>query len=390
MADVGDDDTAALVGATGGAGTTRLTIELAALLANDGRDVAVFDAAFATQGLSDYLPGRIDPDLTALLTDNRDAPLAEGLVDFPLDDTPGRLACCPTVAPFERLARAKSPTAAQALETRLAAAADRFDHVLVDTPPVAANQSVAAVTAAARTVVVAPASTRGRDAVQRTTDRLDDVDVGVDAVVTTQGELSVADAAVPETEADVTAAPTCLAERSTAAAVADVADIVFDVEPSTADGHGLLDSVGAVVETDFLNAYGSESVRDGGFSLLAEPPAIIPFGISTAFMGVFPSLSRWEFTHQCRVSKSERFATSRKETVLVLVYHHFAGFDDSIYLVAFGQFQSIGRSARDRGGYALSVAQFDHDFGHDFAFFNGRDGTGQFVACTECHEGTRA
>jgi len=247
MADVGDDDTAALVGATGGAGTTRLTIELAALLANDGRDVAVFDAAFATQGLSDYLPGRIDPDLTALLTDNRDAPLAEGLVDFPLDDTPGRLACCPTVAPFERLARAKSPTAAQALETRLAAAADRFDHVLVDTPPVAANQSVAAVTAAARTVVVAPASTRGRDAVQRTTDRLDDVDVGVDAVVTTQGELSVADAAVPETEADVTAAPTCLAERSTAAAVADVADIVFDVEPSTADGHGLLDSVGEFV-----------------------------------------------------------------------------------------------------------------------------------------------
>ena len=246
MADVGDD-TAALVGATGGAGTTRLTIELGALLANDGREVAVFDAAFATQGLGDYLPGRIDPDLTTLLTDDRDASLADGLVDVPLDDAAGRLACCPAVAPFERLARAKSPAAAQALESRLADAAATFDHVLVDTPPVAANQSVAAVNAAARTVVVAPASTRGRDAVQRMRDRLGDLDVDVDAVVTTRGELSVADAAVPEIDPDVTAAPTCLSERSTAAAVADVAGTVFDADPATGDGHGLLDSVGEFV-----------------------------------------------------------------------------------------------------------------------------------------------
>lgn len=247
MVDVGDDDTAALVGATGGAGTTRLTIELGALLANDGRDVVVFDAAFATQGLADYLPGRIDPDLTALLTDDRDAPLSDGLVDFPLDDVAGRLACCPAVAPFERLARAKSPAAAQALEARIADAADAFDHVLVDTPPVAANQSVAAVNATARTVVVAPASTRGRDAVQRTTGRLDDIGAGVDAVVTTRGELAVADAAVPETDAEVTAAPTCLSERAAAAAIADVAGATFDVEPSTGDGDGLLDSVGDFV-----------------------------------------------------------------------------------------------------------------------------------------------
>ncbi|AXG05342.1 ParA family protein [Haloplanus rubicundus] len=245
MADA-SDAAAALVGATGGAGTTRLTVELGTLLANDGRDVAVFDAAFATQGLSDYLPGRIDPDLTALLTDARDAPLADGLVEFPLGDVPGRLACCPTVAPFERLARAKSPDAAQALESRIAAATETFDHVLVDTPPVAANQSVAAVTATARTVVVAPASTRGRDAVQRTTGRLDDLAVGVDAVVTTRGELSVADVAVPEMDADVTA-PTCLSDRSTATAVAAVADAAFDADPSTGDGAGLLDSVGEFV-----------------------------------------------------------------------------------------------------------------------------------------------
>ena len=245
MADAGDES-AAFVGATGGAGTTRLTVELGALLANDGRDVAVFDAAFATQGLADYLPGRIDPDLTTLLTDERDTPLSAGLVDVPLD-VAGRLACCPAVAPFERLARAKSPAAAQALETRIAAAADVFDHVLVDTPPVAANQSVAAVTATTRTTLVAPATTRGRDAVQRMTGRLDDLDVAVDAVVTTRGDLSVADAAVPEIDAEVTAAPTCLTDRSTAAAVADVASVVFGADPSTGDDHGLFDSVGEFV-----------------------------------------------------------------------------------------------------------------------------------------------
>ncbi|MFB6101676.1 MAG: AAA family ATPase [Haloplanus sp.] len=238
---------AALVGATGGAGTTRLTVELGAMLANDGRDVAVVDAAFATQGLADYLDGRIDPDLTALLTDDRDAPLDAALVEFPLDTETGRLACCPVAAPFERLARAKSADAARIFESRIDEAATAFDHVLVDTPPVAANQSVAAVNAADRTVVVAPASTRGRDAVQRMQARLDDIGAGVDAVVATRGDLSVADAVLPETTAAVTAAPTCLEERSVAAAVADIASVVFDVDPSSADGHGLLDSVGDFV-----------------------------------------------------------------------------------------------------------------------------------------------
>jgi septum site-determining protein MinD len=102
------------------------------------------------------------------------------------------------------------------------------------------------VTATARTVVVAPASTRGRDAVQRTTGRLDDVGVGVDAVVTTRGALSVADVAIPEMDADVTA-PTCLSDRSTATAVAAVADAAFDADPSPGDGAGLLDSVGEFV-----------------------------------------------------------------------------------------------------------------------------------------------
>lgn len=71
--------TIALVGATGGAGTTRLSLELAAALATDGRDVAVLDAAFATQGLSDYVSGTLDPDATALVTDAADVPLESGL-----------------------------------------------------------------------------------------------------------------------------------------------------------------------------------------------------------------------------------------------------------------------------------------------------------------------
>ncbi|WP_251342178.1 AAA family ATPase [Haloplanus halophilus] len=243
----GDVGTVALVGATGGAGTTRLTVELGALLAADGRDVALLDAAFATQGLSDYLSGRLDPDLTALLTDRREAPLADGLVDVPIDTDAGRLACCPAAAPFERLARAKSADSAQALESRIATAAETFDHVVVDTPPVAANQSVAAVNAADRVVVVAPATTRGRDAVQRMRGRLDDVGSSVDAAVATRGDLSVADAVFPETAAAVTDAPTCLDERSVAAAVADVASVAVGVDPSSGEDPGLLGSVGEFV-----------------------------------------------------------------------------------------------------------------------------------------------
>jgi cellulose biosynthesis protein BcsQ len=245
-----DGGTTALVGTTGGAGTTRLTVELGALLAADGRTVAILDAAFATQGLSDYLTGRLDPDLTALVTDRLETPLADGLVDVPLDAdadvAAGRLACCPVVAPFDRLARAKSTDAARALELRIDEAAESFDHVLLDTPPVAANQSVAAVTATERTALVAPATTRGRDAVQRMQGRLDDLGVSVDAVVTTRGELSVADATLPTIDASVGAAPTCLEDRSVAGAVAAVADAVCDVRPASTD-RGLFDSVGEFV-----------------------------------------------------------------------------------------------------------------------------------------------
>lgn len=187
-------DTLAVVGAAGGVGTTRLTIESATLLARNGRDVAVLDAAYATQGLADRTPGRIDPDMTALCLEER--PLETGLLDLATGGA-GRLAVCPARAPFERLARAKGPEAARAFADHVAAAARAFDHVLVDVPPVAANQAVAAVTAADAVALVAD-DARASDVLPRARDRL--LDVGVDpaaTVVTRTGSHPDADATVP-------------------------------------------------------------------------------------------------------------------------------------------------------------------------------------------------
>jgi cellulose biosynthesis protein BcsQ len=225
--------TLALVGATGGAGTTRLAVEFGATLARDGVDVALFDAAFATQGLANHVPGRIEPDCTALVTDSG-ADLASGLVDHPAD-VPGRLAVCPARAPFERLARAKTPEAAKRLADLLATASERFDHVLVDTPPVASNPAVAAVDAADRVALVAPASARGADHLPRMRDRLRDVDAPADSVLANRaGEsspLTGADATIPESDASAIAdIPVCVdPDTEFAPAVADAVETTLDV-----------------------------------------------------------------------------------------------------------------------------------------------------------------
>ncbi|MFB6097215.1 MAG: MinD/ParA family protein [Haloferacaceae archaeon] len=220
----------ALVGAAGGAGTTRTAVELAALLARDDRAVAVLDAAFATQGLADYLAGRLDPDLTRVLVD--DADLDEALVEVDLPAAvPGHVACCPARAPFERVARAKAPAAAQAFEDVVTAVADRFDRVLVDVPPIAANQAIAAVNAADRTVVVAPGSARGADALRRTRDRLLDLGAEADAVLATRGDLADADAVVPASATVAPAeAPACLGADAFTEGVAEAAAVAFDEE----------------------------------------------------------------------------------------------------------------------------------------------------------------
>jgi len=232
--------TAALVGATGGAGTTRLCVELAATLARDGRAVAVLDAAFATQGLEQYVEGHVERDVTRLLRDPGADPRGHGLELA--TDAPGTVAAWPAYAAFEGIARAEAPAAAERFPDLLATLADEFDHVLVDVPPVASNAAVAAVTAVDRVGLVAPATDRGLDASQRLRGRLSDVGSAVDYTVANEGPAPAgatveddADVRLPTSDAgSVTAAPVCDDPDGEAfpRAVAEVAAALLDASPS--------------------------------------------------------------------------------------------------------------------------------------------------------------
>jgi cellulose biosynthesis protein BcsQ len=226
------DEVCALAGATGGTGTTRLALEFGATLAGEDRSVLVVDAAYATQGLVTAVPGQVDPDLTRAVTEDR--PFRAATTD--LDTQEGRLAVAPARAPFERLSRAKTSECARRLASRIGDATREFDHVLVDVPPVAANQAVAAVTAADRVALVVPDTQRGVDALPRTLDRLADVDAAVHTVVANRAGDSPrvdADVAVPESERTTLAdAPVCPGdgpfERAVAGAVAEVLGVEVD------------------------------------------------------------------------------------------------------------------------------------------------------------------
>ncbi|MFB6205415.1 MAG: ParA family protein [Haloglomus sp.] len=242
-----EPNTLALVGAVGGAGATRLTVECAAALASTGRDVAVVDAAYATQGLSAYCSGRLDPDVTTCVIDDR--PLDEGLVSLPID-APGRVTCLPAYAPFERLARAKRPEAAQRLEQLVDGATNRFDAVLLDAPPVAANQAVAAVTAAERVALVTPDSRRGADALPRAADRLRDLGVVPDCEVanagtgTTAGTVQRAAVTVPASDATSPgAAPACLDGGAFGSEIASLVAGTLETRVELASDGGLGDYV---------------------------------------------------------------------------------------------------------------------------------------------------
>ncbi|WP_418283156.1 ParA family protein [Halorubrum sp. DTA98] len=244
--------TLALVGATGGAGTTRTAIELAAMGVRDGRDVAVVDAAFATQGLSEYVPGRIGTDLTTLITDRTDASLtaATYAADIGRDvDTPARADLLPARAPFERVARAKTVEAARELERRIEEAASGYDAVIVDGSPVASNESVAAVTTADRVIGVRPATPHGRDALQRLRGRVADVGSGIDGTlaVARREETVETDAA---TDADIVVPPTAPEISTAPTAVADDGEYARSIAEAYEELFGT--SVGVSFEEDGL------------------------------------------------------------------------------------------------------------------------------------------
>jgi cellulose biosynthesis protein BcsQ len=238
--------TLALVGVAGGAGTTRTAVEMAVTLARADRSVAVLDAAFGTQGLATYVEGRLTDDVTAVALG--DCPLADALYDADYDVS-GRVAFCPAHAPFERLARAKTPESARSLETAIADAADRFDHVLLDVPPVAANQSVGALTTADRRALVVPATQRGRDLLPRQQGRLRDLDAPADATVATRTDsddavaIEDADYGIPAADP---AGPTALDPQSPLSpAVADAVEGLLDVDLDLEfEDDGLFDRLG--------------------------------------------------------------------------------------------------------------------------------------------------
>ena len=271
----------ALVGATGGAGTTRTAVELATVLARDGARVAVIDTAYATQGLAAYVEGRITTDVTAL-TLNPDRALTEATYELvgpdafpdrsgandeseqepaaehgssnshaPHDTSgdAGRVVAVPAAAAFEQFARAKSRAASERLETRLAAAADRFDHVLCDVPPVGSNPHVACVTTADRRVAVTPGTPHGADARRRLADRLADLDCSLDATCAIGESIPAADATIPEGPTAVADAPVAVTDSGfterVVAAVEPTLGVACDV---TCESNGPLDRVRNVIE----------------------------------------------------------------------------------------------------------------------------------------------
>lgn len=195
--------TLAVVGAAGGVGATRLSVEAAALVAAAGHDAIVLDANYATQGLSTYVDARLDPDSTALAIDPE---LAIDDAAYPLD-TPGdgTLTLAPSHAPFGRVADANAAEAAERFSERIGEAADSYDYVFADTPPVVTNPAVAAVTSTDQLALVTHSDERGRDALARERGRLADVGVDSDPIVVANraSDDALADAAVTVPEADL-------------------------------------------------------------------------------------------------------------------------------------------------------------------------------------------
>lgn len=201
------------------------------MLAMDGAAVAVVDAAWATQGLADYVEGRIDPDLTRVVADDAPLSAAECAIE---GDWLGSLSVYPAMAPFERIARAKTAGAAEQFERSVASIAQSADVVLIDTPPIAANQAVAATSVADRVVVMAPDTPRGASGLVRQRERLADVGTSADAVLANfaDGDRTIEEAAAAIPTGSVTsarAAPESPGGGALAGAVQTAVESLFEV-----------------------------------------------------------------------------------------------------------------------------------------------------------------
>ncbi|MFC7059336.1 ParA family protein [Halovenus salina] len=218
----------AVVGTAGGVGTTRLTVECGATLARTGRDVALVDADFSTQGLRSYVDADVEADVTALLTE--EASLGDVLYDISTDTEEGW--SLRRHEPRSNGCAGTDSGRGTAAERQLAASSLSHDVVLVDTPPLTGNHAVAAVNAAERVALVAGDTPRGRDGLALLRGRLQDIGASGDVVLRNRatGHLSEG-IGIPESdETTATNAPSCPTPDSDfAPAVADAVEAMLDI-----------------------------------------------------------------------------------------------------------------------------------------------------------------
>lgn len=191
-----------LVGATGGAGTTRIAVETAGRMAASGDDVLLVDVDFATQGLAEYVPGGLETDLVGAICEKRS--LTEATYPLETEQTPQPQAA-PSYAGLSRVATAMQPDRAEFLSDELSASGDSFDHVVIDTPTPVTNPAIAAATVADTIGVVFPPSPRGIEGLHRTDGFLHDIDAGGAIYISNEGIQTPsvedpADVSIPELE----------------------------------------------------------------------------------------------------------------------------------------------------------------------------------------------
>lgn len=232
--------TVAFVGAAGGVGTTRLTVECGATLARTGRNVGIFDSAFHTQGLRDYPDSTGTRDATALATG--EATLAETLA-MCTPSLSGELALCPATATTNQLTQATSPDAAERFATTIAGASLSRDAVFIDVSPTITPVSRAMLKIADLIVLVTTETPRGARALSRHQQRLRELGHPADCVLFNHADESPPDAiAVPtSTQSDPYDCPTCAtpgSDESFARAVTGAVESLFGIsiqqsEPSS-------------------------------------------------------------------------------------------------------------------------------------------------------------